>query len=91
MYLEKTSDVRNSIDQLFLTTRKPFRAVSRDSVSHWVKSAMRHAKINVDMFAPGSVRAASSTGAFLAGVPLDQILKKAGWNRESTFVKWYKR
>ena len=91
VYLEKTSDVRNSIDQLFLTTRKPFRAVSRDSVSHWVKSAMRHAKINVDMFAPGSVRAASSTGAFLAGVPLDQILKKAGWSRESTFVKWYKR
>ena len=90
IYLSRTCEVRNC-DQLFLTTKKPHRAVSRDSVSHWVKSAMRHAGVNVDVFAPGSIRGASSTNAYLAGVPLDQILKKAGWSNETTFVKWYKR
>ena len=91
VYLSKTNDVRKGEDQVFLTTTKPHRAVSRDSVSHWVKAAMRHAKIDVETFAPGSIRGASSSGAYLAGVPLDQILRKAGWSSESTFVKWYKR
>ena len=91
VYLSKTSEVRKGCDQVFMTTKKPHRAVSRDSVSHWIKAAMRHAKINVEVFAPGSIRGASSSGAFLAGVPLDQILRKAGWSKESTFLKWYKR
>ena len=91
VYLNRTSDVRNGVQQLFVITRKPFNAVTRDTVSHWVKAVMREAKIDVDVFAPGSTRSASTSGAFLAGVSLDQIMKKAGWSQSATFMKWYKR
>ena len=90
-YLDRTSDVRGDVKQLFVISRKPFNAVSRDTVSHWVKAIMREAKINVDVFAPGSTRSASASGAFLAGVPLEHIMKKAGWSQSATFTKWYKR
>ena len=91
VYISKTAAWRGEVKQLFLTTRKPFRAVSRDSVSHWIKAAMREAKIDISMFAPGSTRGASSSGAFLSGVPIEEICRKAGWSQASTFVKWYKR
>ena len=90
-YLSRTADLRGDAKQLFVTTRKPFRAVSRETVSHWVKAAMREAKIDVSMFSPGSTRGASSSGAFLSGIPIEQICEKAGWSNSSTFFKWYKR
>ena len=91
VYLDRTSDVRGDVKQLFVISRKPFNAVSRDSVSHWVKSVMREAGIDVDVFAPGSTRSASASGAFLSGVPLEHIMKMAGWSQSATFMKWYKR
>ena len=90
-YVSRTAALRGEVKQLFLITRKPFRAASRDSISHWVKAAMREANIDVSMFAPGSTRGAASSGAYLAGVPIDEICKKAGWSQASTFFKWYNR
>ena len=91
VYLHETEHIRGDVRSVFITSRKPYRAVSRDTVSRWMKTVMCHAGINVDMFAPGSTRSASSSKAWAAGVPLDQIMKKAGWLRESTFQKWYHR
>ena len=52
---------------------------------------MREANIDVTMFAPGSTRGASSSNAYLSGVPIEEICAKAGWSNASTFVRWYKR
>ena len=90
-YLSRTADLRGDAKQLFVTTRKPFRPVSRDTVSHWIKASMREAGIDISLFAPGSTRGASSSGAYLAGVPIEQICEKAGWSRSSTFFRWYRR
>jgi len=90
-YLNATKELRGNVKQLMIISRKPFNAVSRDTVSRWVKDVMNRAGINVETFAPGSTRGASASGAFAAGVPLENIMAKAGWSRESTFVKWYKR
>ena len=43
-YLSRTLAVRNDVKQVFLITRKPFNAVSRECVSKWVKAVMKHAK-----------------------------------------------
>ena len=90
-YLAETSSVRGDISALFITSRKPFRPVSRATISRWVKIAMQYAGIDVNLFAPGSTRGASSTKAALTGVPVEEIMSKAGWANESTFLKWYKR
>ena len=90
-YLSRTLAVRNDVKQVFLITRKPFNAVSRECVSKWVKAVMKHAKIDVEYFAPGSTRGASSSQAYAAGIPVQDILDKAGWSRIDTFLKWYQR
>lgn len=90
-YIHETKDFRGDVKSVFITSRKPYKAVSRDSVSRWVKDVMCHAGVDVELFAPGSTRGASSSKDFAKGVPLEDIMKKAGWLRESTFQKWYHR
>ena len=36
-YLARTNDLRKNTDKVFLTIRKPYKPVSRDTVSRWVK------------------------------------------------------
>ena len=45
--------------------------------------------IDIDLFKPHSTRHAASTAAYRANVPLDEILKKAGWSRADTFKRFY--
>ena len=91
VYIEKTSQLRGDVRELMLTSRKPFRMATRDTISRWIKDVMAKAGIDINVFAPGSVRGASTSNAFKNGVPLDEICIKAGWTRESTFRKWYQR
>ena len=39
----------------------------------------------------GSCRSAVSSAAFLREMPIDLIMKAAGWARESTFRRYYQR
>lgn len=88
-YLGKTSDLRGNTREIFITSKKPFKAISRDTVSRWVKSVMREAGLDVQVFKPGSTRAAASSKAMQDGVPLDEILARGGWSNASTFRKFY--
>ena len=45
--------------------------------------------IDVAIFKAHSTRAASTSKAKNCNVPLDEILKKAGWKSDSTFAKHY--
>ena len=47
--------------------------------------------IDVKLFKPHSIRAASTSKAFQKGVPLDHILSTAGWSSASTFAKFYNK
>ena len=77
-YLSRTAELRGNIRQVFLTTRKPYKPVSRDTVSRWVKDALASAGVDMTEFAAGSTRAAASSKARQAGVPLDEILEAGG-------------
>ena len=90
-YLARTNDLRENTDKVFLTTRKPYKPVSRDTVSRWVKSLLQAAGIDTTEFGAGSTRSAASSKASSEGVPLDQILEAAGWSQETTFTKWYNK
>ena len=52
---------------------------------------MNAAGIDTNKFKPGSTRAASSSKAAEAGVPMDTILQAGGWSRQTTFTKFYKK
>ena len=89
-YLAKTLPLRGKVSQLFITTRPPYNAASRDSLRRWTKDIMVAAGVDLTMFAPHSTRAASTSRA-ATKLPLSTILATAGWSRESTFRKFYNK
>jgi hypothetical protein len=90
-YLERTALFRKDIKQLFMTTTKPYRVASANSISRWLKNVLREAGIDTEQFSAGSSRAASTSAAKQAGLPIDQILKAGGWTKQDTFTRFYDR
>jgi hypothetical protein len=90
-YLRRTALQRKDIKALFLTTTKPYRAASGNTISRWLKCTLKEAGIDVTQFTAGSSRAATTSAAKQSGLPIDQILKAGGWSRSDTFTKYYDR
>lgn len=89
-YLFRTKDLRSQGDnKLLISYVKPFKPVSKDTISRWIKVVMTRSGINTDIFGSHSVRAASVSKAKLNKVPLNEILSKAGWSNARTFAKYY--
>ena len=89
IYLKKTASIRGSEKQCFISFCKPFRAVSVDTISRWLKRVLFEAGINVEIFKAHSTRSAATSRAKLDGLSIDSILKTAGWNNNRTFKKYY--
>ncbi|MES9881878.1 MAG: tyrosine-type recombinase/integrase [Sedimenticola sp.] len=90
-YLKRTMSLRGDINSLFISYIKPFGRVSKATVSRWIKTVMNSAGINCDKYKPHSVRAASASKAKAFGVPIDDILKVAGWSNMQTFAMFYNK
>lgn len=89
-YLQRTSDIRGDIANLLVTTRKPFKAASLDTIRRWTRDMMRNAGIDLQVFAPHSTRAAASSKA-LCYLLLHTIIKSVGWSNSSVFATYYKK
>ncbi|XP_069109817.1 uncharacterized protein [Argopecten irradians] len=90
-YLDRTELLRENTDLLFIGTVPPHKPVCRSSISRWIKSVMLSAGINVTEFGAHSTRAAATSAAAKRQVPLQQILKAAGWSNDCTFRRFYNR
>lgn len=90
-YLKRSAQYRKGCDNLFISYVKPHQPVSRDTISRWIKTVMLRSGINVKQFSPHSVRSASVSKASFYSVPIENILKVAGWSNEQTFAKFYKK
>lgn len=88
-YLARTKPLRGNESKLFIRTQSPFKAVTRATVSRWVKTLMTKAGIDTGKFKPHSTRAASTSTARDKGPPVQSIMKVAGWTQESTFRRFY--
>jgi integrase len=84
MYIEK-----NMESKLFISYIKPHKAISRDTVSRWIRTVLQRSGVDVTMFKPHSVRAAAVSAAKYQKVPIEDILRTAGWGSECTFRKYY--
>jgi len=90
-YLRRTLPLRQKTRRLFISTIRPYRMVSRDTVSNWVKSVLTSAGIDLTLYGPHSTRAASTSKAAFKGVPLNTIVRTAGWSNDQTFRVFYKK
>lgn len=90
-YLLDTSDLRANEKALFISFKRPHKAVSTDTIARWVKIVMTNAGVSTDVFKPHSTRAASTSAASNAQVPVDEILRTVGWSTEKTFQRFYNK
>lgn len=91
-YLEVTEKIRGKVQQLFITTRKPYKAINTQTFSHWIKSVLKESKIDTSTFSAHSTRHASTSKAFSKGLNLALIRRTAGWSENSqVFAKFYNR
>lgn len=82
-------NLRGSCTDLFISYVKPHKAVTRDTISRWIKMVMLKSGIDVNKFASHSVRSASVSRAEKNSIPICNILNVAGWSNAETFAKFY--
>lgn len=91
-YIEKTKLLRGNRSNLFISFRKPHKAVGPQSLSRWIKSVLMQCGIDVSIFTAHSTRHAATSKAHKLGVNLDTIRQAAGWTGSSqVFGKFYNR
>lgn len=91
-YLKVSEKLRAGCNNLFISTRKPYAAVSTPTISRWIKLVLSKAGIDVNTFTAHSTRHAAVSTAFQRGIDLSTIKNAAGWSQNSiVFAKFYNR
>jgi hypothetical protein len=87
-YLNRTKFVRGQSTQLLISYKKPHLGVSKDTIARWIRTIMYRAGINT-VYTAHSTRSAAVSAAKVAGVPIETIIKTAGWSSNKTFALYY--
>ena len=87
-YLRMTKEIRGEENKLLLSYQAPHKPVSRNTLARWLQQV---AGVDATQFSAHSTRAASTSAALSSGVPVDVVLRAAGWNSESTFTRFYRK
>ena len=74
---------------MFLTTVRPYKGASSDTIARWIKNKMLEAGINTALFSPHSCRSAVTSKVDATGTSITTILQSASWSRTSTLKKFY--
>ncbi|XP_058799080.1 uncharacterized protein LOC131668714 [Phymastichus coffea] len=90
-YIEKTRDLRGNTDELFISFIKPFKKVTSQTISRWIRTVMRQAGID-EFFTAHSTRHASTSRALREGLDIGTIRNAASWSENSkVFARFYNR
>ena len=92
-YLTRTgsSRVAANATRLLLSFIKPYRPISTDTCSRWLKTVLLNSGVHVSIFKEHSYRGAATSKAVSQGVSVDLILKTADWSTENVFTRFYRR
>jgi hypothetical protein len=88
-YLFRRKTKVTNVNKLLVSYQRPHQAVSVATISRWIRTVMKMAGIDTDIFKAHSVRAAVTSKAKACHVPVQEIMAKAGWSRPSTFSTFY--
>ena len=90
-YMKRTKTLRGEEKTLFVSHRKPHGKISKDTIARWIRCVMSAAGIDTNQFKPHSTRAAATSKADTAKLPVTEIMKQAGWSKEATFQNYYNK
>lgn len=88
-YLKRTEIIQGQNKCFFICYVKPYGPVTSSTRSRWIKTVMAGAGIECEKYKAHSVRSASSSKANSCSVPVDNLLKSAGWTNAKTFAQYY--
>lgn len=92
-YLKKTKLLRKDIKTLFISLKKPFKGVTSQTLSRWLKDTLHDCGLDTNIFSAYSTRHASTSAAKHRDVSVDIIRNSAGWTDKSDMFanKFYNR
>ena len=90
-YIELSSLRRGSCDQLFISYTKPYHAISKDTISRWVKTFLQASGVDIPTFTTHSNRSASTSKGLATGIPIEKIMQAASWSNAKTFARFYNK
>ena len=96
-YLDKTSDLRQNKDLVFVSFKKGFdKDISPATISSWIKQTVilcyelsDQQALTLHQVKAHDVRAFAASKAFQSGISLDQILSACHWKSHNTFTQFY--
>jgi len=90
-YLQRTQTIRDKCQQLFITTKKPFRPAAKSTLAGWLVDVIMRTEALDDIGTPKahSVRAFSSSWAFAKGLSIQDLINTVSWKTSSTFISTY--
>jgi len=86
-YIDRTQKFMRTETMLFISYVKPYKPVSRDTISRWTKATLKTCGIDTTMFSAHSTRTASASKACAKAIPIHEIMAKAGWRSAQTFYR----
>nr|XP_046491856.1 uncharacterized protein LOC124223672 [Neodiprion pinetum] len=90
-YIKRTKPLRGNCNTLLITSKKPYRAASSQTISRWIRSMLARSGIGEE-YSAHSTRHASTSAALKKGIDINIIKSAAGWSKESqVFAKYYNR
>ena len=81
-YLKLTANLRGNITRLFISTTKPYKIASQDTLARWIKTTLQSAGTDMSIFTSHCTRSASRVAT---RIPIDTVLKTGGWSNMRTF------
>ena len=96
-YLDRTSDIRQGKELVFVSFKKGFdKDISPATISSWIKQTVilcyelsDHQVHTLHQVKAHDVWAFAASKAFQSGVSLDQILSACHWKSHNTFTQFY--
>ena len=96
-YLDRTSDIRQDKELVFVSFKKGFdKDISPATISSWIKQTVilcyelsDHQAHALHQVKAHDVRAFAASKAFQSGVSLEQILSACHWKSRNTFTQFY--
>ena len=96
-YLDRTSDLRQNKELVFVSFKKGFdKDISPATISSWIKQTVilcyelsDHDSHTLHQVKAHDVRAFAASKAFQSGVSLEQILSACHWKSHNTFTQFY--
>ena len=95
-YLDRTADLRQNKELVFVSFKKGFDKDISPAISSWIKQTVvlcyelsDQEALTLHQVKAHDVRAFAASKAFQSGISLDQILLACHWKSHNTFTQFY--